>query len=96
MADPNDIVNRVAKAPKGTGFNAWTGELTDLMSAGIIDPVRTPCSALRSAGSIASLILTTRALVADKPEWDDPTYGAARGGGTEKLDMDYRDAGVMA
>ena len=96
MADPNDIVNRVAKAPKGTGFDAWSGELTDLISAGIIDPVRTPCSALRSAGSIASLILTTRALVADKPEWDDPTYGAARGGGAEKLDMDYSNAGVMA
>jgi chaperonin GroEL len=96
MADPNDIVNRVAKAPKGTGFDAWSGELTDLTKAGIIDPVRTPCSALRSAGSIASLILTTRALVTDKPEWDDPTDGAARGGGTEKLDMDYSNAGVMA
>lgn len=96
MNQPNEIVNRVAKAPQGTGFDAWTGELTDLVNAGIIDPVRTPCSALRSAGSIAGLILTTRALVTDKPEWDDPTYGATRGGGAENLDMDYRGAGVMA
>lgn len=95
VSRPNEIVDRVMKSPKGTGFNALTGELTDLFNAGVIDPVRTPCSALRSAGSIAGLILTTRALVADKPEWDDPTYGATRGGGAEKLDMNYGDAGVM-
>jgi chaperonin GroEL len=95
VADADKVVKQVAKAAKGTGFNGWTGELTDLVSAGIIDPVRSPCSALRSAGSIAGLILTTQALVTDKPEWDDPTYGAARGGGAESLDMNYGDAGVM-
>ena len=95
VADADKIVEQVAKSPKGTGFNGWTGQLTDLVSAGIVDPVRSPCSALRSAGSIASLILTTQALVTDKPEWDDPTYGATRGGGAENLDMDYGSAGVM-
>ena len=87
VANPDEIVKRVAKSPAGTGFNGWTGELTDLKSAGIMDSVRSTCSALRNAGSIAGLILTTQALVTDKPEWDDPTYGAARGGGAERLEM---------
>ena len=95
ISRPEEIVDQVARAPKGTGFDALSGQLTNLFDAGIIDPVRTPCSALRAAGSIAGLILTTRALVADKPEWDDPTYGATRGGGAENLDMNYKDAGVM-
>ena len=95
ISDAATIVDEVANAPTGAGFNGWTGQVTDLMSAGIIDPVRTPCSALRSAGSIASLILNTQALVTDKPEWDDPTYGATRGGGAETLDMDYGNAGMM-
>ena len=86
-ADPDGVVDQVANSPAGTGFNGWNGQLTDMMSAGIIDPVRAPCSALKNAGSIAALILTTQALVTDKPEWDDPTYGAARGGGAENLEM---------
>ena len=95
IADPDAIVKQVEAAPVGTGFNGWTNEITDMMQAGIMDPVRSPASALRSANSIASLILTTQALVTDKPEWDDPTYGQARGGGAETWDMDYTDAGVM-
>ena len=87
VANPDEIVKRVAQSPAGTGFNGWTGELTDLKNAGIMDSVRSTCSALRNAGSIAGLILTTQALVTDKPEWDDPTYGAARGGGAERLEM---------
>jgi chaperonin GroEL len=86
--DPEAIVARVAAAPKGTGFNAWTGELVDMVGAGIIDPVKVSYTALQNAGSIAGLILTTQALVADKPEFDDPTAGPTRGGGSEKLGMD--------
>ncbi len=87
VADPDEIVKRVANSPTGIGFDGWTGELIDLKSAGIMDPVRSTCSALRNAGSIASLILTTQALVTDKPDYDDPTAGAARGGGAELLEM---------
>lgn len=86
--NPDNIARQVAHSPKGTGYNGWTGKLTDMVTAGIVDPMRTPCSALENAGSIAGLILTTQALVTDKPEWDDPTFGAARGGGAELLDMD--------
>jgi chaperonin GroEL len=86
--DPEAIVARVAAAPPGTGFNAWTGELVDMVAAGIIDPVKVSYTALQNAGSVAGLILTTQALVADKPEFDDPTAGPTRGGGAEKLGMD--------
>ena len=67
MDNPDAIVAQVTQSPPGTGFNGWTRALTDLKSAGIMDPVRSTCSALRSAGSIAGLILTTQALVTDKP-----------------------------
>lgn len=86
-SDPNGVVASVENSPAGVGFNGWNGQLTDMVAAGIIDPVRAPCAALKNAGSIATLILTTQALVTDKPEWDDPTYGATRGGGAELLEM---------
>jgi chaperonin GroEL len=86
--DPAAIVARVQAAPPGTGFNAWTGELVDMVEAGIIDPVKVSYTALQNAGSVAGLILTTQALVADKPEFDDPTAGPTRGGGAEQLGMD--------
>jgi chaperonin GroEL len=85
---PEEIVARVAAAPKGVGFNAWTGELVDMVSAGIIDPVKVSYTALQNAGAVAGLILTTQALVANKPDDVDVTAGPTRGGGAEKLGMD--------
>jgi len=85
---PDTVVARVAASPKGTGFNAWTGELVDMIAAGIIDPVKVAYTALQNAGAVAGLILTTQALIADKPEFDDPTAGPTRGGGAERLGMD--------
>ena len=52
----------------GFGLNAATGEYTDLMAAGISDPVKVTRSALQNAASIAGMFLTTEAVVADKPE----------------------------
>ena len=88
VEDPDAIVAQVAESPKGIGFNAWTGELVDMIGAGIIDPVKVSYTALQNAGAVAGLILTTQALVADKPEFDDPTTGPTRGGGAERLGMD--------
>jgi chaperonin GroEL len=51
----------------GQGFNAATGEYGDLMAQGVIDPVKVTRSALQNAGSIAGLLLTTEALIVDKP-----------------------------
>ena len=61
----------------GHGLNAATGEYTDLMAAGISDPVKVTRSALQNAASIAGLFLTTEAVVADKPEKNSGADAAA-------------------
>ena len=61
-------VREVADAKGSIGLNAVTGELVDLVKAGIIDPAKVTRSALQNAASIAALLLTTEAIVADKPE----------------------------
>ncbi len=62
------VADRVASMEPGHGLNAATGEYTDLMAAGISDPVKVTRSALQNAASIAGMFLTTEAVVADKPE----------------------------
>ena len=64
------VVNDVRKAPTGHGLNAQTGEIEDLVSAGVIDPAMVTRSALQNAASIAKNILTTEAIVAEAPEKD--------------------------
>ncbi len=61
-------VREVADAKGSTGLNAMTGVLEDLVKAGVIDPAKVTRSALQNAASIAALLLTTEAIVADKPE----------------------------
>ncbi len=78
-------VARVAKAEEGFGLDARTGALVDLYKAGVIDPVRVSCCAVRNAASVAGLILTTQTLIAKQPDDFDPTAGPARGGGAEHL-----------
>ena len=77
------LVREVEKASGHKGLNALTGEIEDLVKAGIIDPAKVTRSALQNAASIASLLLTTEALVADKPEKAaaDPTGGMGGMGG---------------
>jgi len=70
-------VQQVEAAKGNTGLNAATGELTDLVKAGIIDPAKVTRAALQNAASIAALVITTECLVADKPE----KAGAAPAGG---------------
>jgi chaperonin GroEL len=71
------VVNDVRKAKKGHGLNAETGEVVDLVHAGIIDPAMVTRSALQNAASIAKNILTTEAIVAEMPEKEP----AGAGGG---------------
>jgi len=61
-------VREVADASGSFGLNAITGEIVDLVAAGVIDPAKVTRSALQNAASIAALLLTTEAIVADKPE----------------------------
>src|SRR5215212_6759150 len=70
------VVNQVRVAAKGQGLNVDTGEVEDLVKAGIIDPTMVTRSALQNAASIAKNILTTEAIVAEAPE----KAGAASGG----------------
>src|ERR1700716_3484274 len=71
------VVNDVRNAPKGWGLNAETGEIEDLVAAGIIDPAMVTRSALQNAASIGKNILTTEAIVAEMPDKD----GGGGGGG---------------
>ena len=63
------------------GFNAATGEYTDLVAAGVIDPTKVTRTALQNAASIAGLMLTTEAMVADKPDEGGAAAGMPMGGG---------------
>ncbi|HGK0987772.1 TPA: chaperonin GroEL [Streptococcus pneumoniae] len=62
------VIDRLKNADLGIGFNAATGEWVNMIDQGIIDPVKVSRSALQNAASVASLILTTEAVVANKPE----------------------------
>ena len=62
------IIDKLKNADLGVGFNAATGEWVNMIDQGIIDPVKVSRSALQNAASVASLILTTEAVVANKPE----------------------------
>ncbi len=74
------VVDRVRNLANGEGLNAATGEYSNLLAAGIADPVKVTRSALQNAASIAGLFLTTEAVVADKPE---PPAAPAAGGGED-------------
>lgn len=71
------VIDKLKNSPVGTGFNAATGDWVDMIETGIIDPVKVTRSALQNAASVASLILTTEAVVANKPE---PAAPAMPGG----------------
>ena len=73
------IVEQVESASGNTGFNAATGQMEDLVEAGVIDPAKVTRAALQNAASITALLLTTEALVTDKPE-DESAAPAMPGG----------------
>jgi chaperonin GroEL len=74
------VVERLKSMPAGQGYNAETGEYGDLIKAGIVDPAKVTRSALENAASIASMLLTTEALIAEKPEKDKSSGGPPGGG----------------
>ena len=75
------VVNKVREGKGNFGFNAATGEYTDLVAAGVIDPVKVVRSALQNASSVAGLMLTTEALVAEKPKEEKAAAGGHAGHG---------------
>ncbi|WP_019720791.1 chaperonin GroEL [Heyndrickxia coagulans] len=71
------IVERLKKEKVGIGYNAANGEWVNMIEAGIVDPTKVTRSALQNAASVAAMLLTTEAVVADKPEPPAPAGGGA-------------------
>jgi chaperonin GroEL len=69
------VVQKVKEGSGNFGFNAATGEYGDLLAQGVIDPVKVVRSALQNAASVASLMLTTEALIADRPKLEKTSTG---------------------
>ena len=76
--EPSVILNKVADGKDNYGYNAATGEYVDMVEAGILDPTKVTRTALQNAASIAGLMITTEAMVAEQPKKEEP---AAPGGG---------------
>jgi chaperonin GroEL len=74
------IVQEVKKRKGSEGYNVATGEYTDLVKAGVVDPTKVTRSALQNAASISGLLLTTEAVVAELPEKDKPAPMPPGGG----------------
>jgi chaperonin GroEL len=71
------IAERAKNEKKGIGFNARTGEWVNMLEAGIIDPAKVTCSALKNAASVAGTLLTTECAITDIPEPKAPVAPAA-------------------
>ena len=75
------IFDKVLSSELGIGFDVISEKYVNMIEAGIVDPAKVTRSALQNAASIASMVLTTESLVADKPEKPDPAAAAAAMGG---------------
>jgi chaperonin GroEL len=79
--DGSIVVSKVKDGTGGFGFNAQTLEYGDLVKAGVIDPTKVVRTALQNAASVASLLLTTEAMIAERPKKDAPAPAPGGGGG---------------
>jgi chaperonin GroEL len=86
--EPSVVVNKVVEGKGNYGFNAQTGEYGDLVAMGVVDPTKVARTALQNASSVASLMLTTDAMVAELPKDDKPAMPGGGGmGGMGDMDM---------
>jgi len=79
--EPSVVLAKVREGKGNFGYNAATGEFGDMIEAGILDPTKVTRSALQNAASIASVMITTEAMIADLPKEDDKGGGAPDMGG---------------
>src|SRR3954469_5420512 len=84
--EPSVVVAKVVEGKGNFGFNAQTGEYGDLVEMGVVDPTKVTRFALQNAASVASLLLTTEAMIAELPKDDKPSMPG--GGGMGGMDMD--------
>ncbi|MDA8093794.1 MAG: chaperonin GroEL [Betaproteobacteria bacterium] len=85
--EPSVVVNRVVEGKGNFGYNAATSEYGDLVEMGVLDPTKVTRYALQNAASVAGLMLTTDAMVAELPEEKAPAPGAGGMGGMGGMDM---------
>src|SRR5512147_1788775 len=86
--EPSVVVNKVVEGKGNFGFNAATGEYGDMVEMGVLDPTKVTRFALQNAASVAGLILTTDAMVAEHPKDEKPMGGGGMGGMGGMGDMD--------
>ena len=86
--EPSVILNKVIEGKGAYGYNAATGEYVDMIEAGILDPTKVTRTALQNAASIAGLMITTEAMVAELPKKDEPAMPGGGGmGGMGGMDF---------
>jgi chaperonin GroEL len=86
-AEPSVVVNKVMEGKGNFGYNAATDTYGDLVEMGVLDPTKVTRCALQNAASVAGLILTTDAMVAELPKEDAPMPGGGGMGGMGGMDM---------
>jgi chaperonin GroEL len=87
--EPSVVLNRVADGQGNLGYNAQTGEYVDMVEAGILDPTKVTRTALQNAASIAGLMITTEAMVAEAPKKEEPAMPGGGGGMGGMGGMDF-------
>jgi chaperonin GroEL len=86
--EPSVVLNKIVEGKGNYGFNAQTGQYGDLVEMGVVDPTKVARFALQNAASVASLMLTTDAMVAELPKDEKPSMGGGGGGMGGMGDMD--------
>jgi len=84
-SEPSVVLNKVAEGKGNFGFNAQTEEYGDVVKMGILDPTKVVRTALQNAASIAGLLITTEATVAEKPKKEEPAPAGAGMGGMDGM-----------
>jgi chaperonin GroEL len=87
--EPSVVVNKVLQGEAGYGYNARTQEYGDLVAQGVIDPTKVVRTAIQHAASVAGMMLTTEAMIAEVPKKEAPSAGGGGGGmgGMGGMDM---------
>lgn len=85
--EPSVILNKVIEGKGAFGYNAANGEYVDMLEAGILDPTKVTRTALQNAASIAGLMITTEAMVAELPKKDEPAMPGGGMGGMGGMDF---------
>jgi chaperonin GroEL len=86
--EPSVVLNKVVEGKGNFGFNAATGQFGDMVEMGVLDPTKVARTALQNASSVASLMLTTDAMIAELPKDEKPMGGPGGGGMGGMGDMD--------